>query len=161
MAPKRTPVARSARSAEKADSEDSEYPGRRSRPRSAAGATRRKSAVAESATIQTASNSRDLAADLHAPDGGGASEVATVPIAPTHTDMNRNDVQSATTKPAVSQPWLAQERAQPSTSLGSMRDAVGSMACNTSSREAFRSTGSQRLTSAIVTPTRGANDSAR
>ncbi len=78
-----------------------------------------------------------------------------------HSDMKRNEVQSATTKPAVSHPWLAEERAQSSTSPAPTCDSTGSTARRTSSMDALRSRGSQRLTSAIVTPTRGTSDSAR
>src|SRR5664280_2111267 len=152
---------RTTRSAAKTESESSDSSGRWSRPRSIAGATRRKSAVTTSATIQTTSSSSDLAAERQAFTGGRAPVETIVPSERIHTDMKRNEVQKAMTKPTVSHPWLAEERAQRNTSPGATLDAAGRTARNTSSIGALKSRGSQRLTSAIATPTNGTSANAR
>src|SRR6185295_1280991 len=89
------------------------------------------------------------------------SPAIVVPSARTHSDMKRYEVHSANRNPAVSHPWLADERAQRTISPTSACDSVGIMPRSTSSIEALKSRGIQRLTSAMEMPTKGTSDSAR
>jgi hypothetical protein len=124
-------------------------------------ASRRKSGVASSAAVQTASSSSELATERQAYLGGPASAETVVPSARMHNDMKRNEVHSASRKPPLSHSRLADERAQRSTSPASTCDPIGSTPRSTSSIGALRSKGSQRLTSAMEMPTKGTSDIAR
>src|SRR5512144_864476 len=74
--------------------------------------------------------------------------------------MKRNELQSASRKPTVSHPLLAEERAQSSTSPAS-GDSAGSTSRSTAPMEVLRPLGNQRLTSTTAMPTKGTSDSAR
>src|SRR4249919_796335 len=74
--------------------------------------------------------------------------------------MKRNELQSASTNPAVSHPLLAEERAQSSTSPAT-GDSAGSTSRTTFPMDALRPAGSQPLTRAMAIPTNGTSDSAR
>src|SRR6185295_3222709 len=161
MAPNSTPAERHARSATKADRDRADSAGRRNSPLSMAGANRRKHAVATNATLQTSSSSSERAAPRQPCAGGAASPAIVVPSARTHSDMKRNEVHSANRNPAVSHPWLADERAQRTISPTSACDSVGITPRSTSSIDVLKSRGIQRLTSAMEMPMKGTSDSAR
>jgi hypothetical protein len=126
-----------------------------------AGATRRKHAVATNARLQTNRSSSERATPRQPCAGGVTSLPIVVPSVRTHSDMKRKEVHSANRNPAVSHPWLADERAQRTISPTSACDSVGSTPRSTSSIEALKSRGIQRLTSAMEMPMKGTSDSAR
>jgi hypothetical protein len=77
------------------------------------------------ATIHTASSTKARAAERQALSGEWTSADTIVPTERMHNDMKRNEVHSATTKPRVSHPWLAEERAQRNTSPALTCESTG------------------------------------
>src|SRR5512142_1035807 len=116
MAPNRMPALINKRRAANDEGGRFDIAGTPMSPRSIEGSTRRKRAVATSATTQTASSRNDLAIDRHVhADGRTSLEIMSLK-APRHNDMKRNELQSASRKPTVSHPLLDEERAQRSIS---------------------------------------------
>src|SRR5512141_2223817 len=130
------------------------------RPRWIEGATRRKSAVVNSVTIQTPSSRSDLVIDrqLHA-DGRTSPDTISL-SARRHNDMKRNELQSASTNPTVNHPLLDEERAQRSISSETC-DSAGNTPRSTFPMDALKSRGRKRLSRAIAMATKGTSDSAR
>src|SRR5580765_2935800 len=138
----------------------SESAGSSSRLRWIDGATRRKRAVASSAVIQTTSRSSERKIDLRVHADDRTSPVIIDVRACVHLAVNRKELQNASRKPAVSQPLLADERAQRSTSPETS-DSAGSTARRTFPIDALIPAGSQRPTSTMAIPTKGTRESAR
>src|SRR5437899_3244532 len=99
-----------------------------------------------------ASSSSDRAVERQVHAEERTSPEIIEPSARRHSDMKRNELQSASKKPTVSHPLLVEERAQRSTSPA-MGDSAGITSRSTLPMDVLIPTGSQRLTSAMAMPT--------